>query len=173
MTDTTWVNQPRWHSLKHVDADFVGRFQSKPNIQPKPRYGNVRFQILRFAGRQAAAAVRIACSKSESELASIAEQAMLYEPFTYWDWQGFDAAGKSLERIHEQEPKDLEGGRRKKRLLWERERAFRVNGEWDEYPTPRERFEGFKRAVEKRPENKKFVKRFAVANWMTAEDLKW
>ncbi|MCQ8780494.1 hypothetical protein NQU49_28255, partial [Escherichia coli] len=78
---------------------------------------------------QSAAAVRIACSKSETELASIAEQAMLYEPFTYWDWQGYDAAGKSLERDLETEPKDLEGARRKRRLLWERERAFRVNGE--------------------------------------------
>ena len=173
MTDTTWINQPQWHSFKRVDADFVERFQSEPTIQPEPCYDDVRFQILRFAGRQAAAAVRIACSRSETELASVAEQAMLYEPFTYWDWHGYDELGRSLKSSDEKKSKDVQGARRKRRLLWERERAFRVNGEWDEYPNPRKRFEGFKSALVRKPDNKKFVKKFAVASWMTEQDFNW
>ncbi|KAF1967743.1 hypothetical protein BU23DRAFT_283706 [Bimuria novae-zelandiae CBS 107.79] len=167
MTDTTWPSHPLWQAFKSVDADFIARFHTA-EVKPTPRYDNVRLQILLFAGRQAAAAVRIACAKGEKDLAGIAELAMLYEPFTYFDWYGYDADGVPIDS-----EEDLEEGKRKRRVLWERERAFRVDAVWDAYPTPRERWEGFKMAVERRPRNAKLVKRIALASWMSREDFMW
>lgn len=100
-------------------------------------------------------------------MVEVAEQGMLYEPSTYWHWHGYDADGKPLEGRH------LHEGGRKKRLIWERERAFWANGEKHGDLTPRERWEGFKSFVERKRESGRFVKRIAVANWMTRGDMEW
>lgn len=137
----------------------------------------LQFKILRFAGREAAASFRIACGKVEvwPKEVGIAEQAVLYEPFTYWDWQEQDAGFFAAERQEGQAVDSLkvEDRRRKRRILWERERAFKVNGVWHEYPTPRGRWSAFKRAFERNDDCRRHVKRIAVASWMTTLDLEW
>jgi hypothetical protein len=137
----------------------------------------LQLKILFFAGREAAASFRIACGKEDTHPREvlIAEQAILYEPFTYWDWQEKDASFRAAQR---QEGSSIDSsvvddGKYKRRLLWERERAFRVNGEWHEYPTPEKRWEAFKSGLEKNYRNRKYVKRIAVAPWMRATDIKW
>ncbi|KAF2448319.1 hypothetical protein P171DRAFT_470126 [Karstenula rhodostoma CBS 690.94] len=162
-----------WHTLFEqlywVDDRFNRRFHAKPV------YNDVRLQILLYAGRQASASfsVAVACVRTTAmhshgySMVEVAEQGMLYEPFTYWDWHGYDADGKPLEGRY------LHEGGRKKRLLWERERAFKANQEKQGDLTPRERWEGFKKFVERKQENGSFVNRIAVANWMTKGDMEW
>jgi len=137
----------------------------------------LQLKVLLFAGREAAASFRIACGKEETypKEVGIAEQAVLYEPFAYWDWQEQDASFRAAQRNEGGSIGSLvvEDRKRKRRLLWERERAFRVKGEWHEYPLPQERWEAFKRGLEKKHQNRKHVKRIAVASWMKAADMKW
>lgn len=178
MTDATWTSPLHWERFKSIDDEFLKRYHAK-GVKPKPASDNVRLKILLYAGREASAAVRVACSRYESTLARVAEQAMLYEPFTYFDWCSFDEGiGNPLDESEEnsiisleREKADVE--KRKRRLLWERERAFKANGQWDKYPSPKERWEGFKRMIEERPSNAKFVKKIALANWMTRQDMQW
>ncbi|KAJ4294151.1 hypothetical protein N0V90_007841 [Kalmusia sp. IMI 367209] len=153
MATAEWVDTPLWAGFKTLHEDIV-------------------FQILWFAGREASAAFRIACGKGTSPDISIvvrmAERAMLYEPFTFSDWHGYDSAGQPTNG----DP-HAEYEKKKKRLLWERERGFRANGAWEAYPTPLERWHGFKSGILKNPEKGKYVRRIAVASWMSAEDLRW
>jgi hypothetical protein len=137
----------------------------------------LQLRILLSAGREAAASFRIACGKEATNPneVRIAEQAVLYEPFTYWDWQEEDA---SFRAAQEQEggridASVVEDTKRKRRLLWERERAFKVDGQWHEYPSPQQRWEAFKKGFERKDYNRKHVKCIAVASWMTATDMQW
>ncbi|KAK7181113.1 hypothetical protein PSPO01_12914 [Paraphaeosphaeria sporulosa] len=162
---------PLFDHFYHVDDNFRKKW---PRIV-KPAYEDVRLQILLYAGREAAASLHIAAPRRRSgmgggdtDMVDVAEQAMLYEPFTYWDWHGYDAEGKPLNGS-----RHLHEGGRKIRLLWERERAFSANGEKNGDLTPRERWEGFKRFVERGESNRRSVKRMAVANWMTKGDMEW
>lgn len=156
---------PLFERFDNADANFRRRW---PAGQPVCK--DVRLQILLYAGREAAASFHVASLRKVRNgcVVGVAEQAMLYEPFGYWDWHGYDAKGKPLDGS-----RDVREGARKKRLLWERERAFTTGGQKHGNLTPRERWEGFKRLVEKDHRSGKFVKRIAVANWMTREDMKW
>lgn len=131
-----------------------------------------KLRILIFAGREASAAFQIACPKNSVER-GIAEEALLYEPFTYWDWQEGDANIRTLHNDGGYGQADLEvdDGKRKRRLLWERERGFAANGEWIEYPGPKRRWLLFQKRIKNG--NRGFVKRIAVAWWMTVKDLEW
>ena len=137
----------------------------------------LQLNILLLAGREAAASFRIAAGKEEThpKEIGIAEQAILYEPFTYWDWQEEDASFRAAQSREggSVDSEVVEDQKRKRRLLWERERAFRADRHWYEYPDPQERWDAFKWSLERKPRNRKYVKRIAVASWMTAADLKW
>jgi hypothetical protein len=173
-----WTYTPLCQQFIYVDSEFISRWQARP-LRAKPLEDNVRLRILLYAGRQASASLFIACPKSppnrESDggIAHTAEQAMLYEPFTYWDWHGYNAKGEPLDG------RDLFENKRKRRVLWERERPFTaVLGQEHRSVqvaglSPRERWEGFKKCVEKKPWNSRFVKRIAVANWMGKDDMEW
>jgi hypothetical protein len=142
------------------------------------RLDNVlQLRILLLAGREAAASFRIACGKegTHPKEVGVAEQAVLYEPFTYWDWQEQDVSFRAAQMQEGDSISSsvVEDCKHKKRLLWERERAFRANGEWYGYPSPRKRWEAFKHGLEKKHQNRKHVKRIAVASWMEAADMKW
>ncbi|KAL5398712.1 hypothetical protein PMIN02_001240 [Paraphaeosphaeria minitans] len=167
----TW--NPLFEQLYHVNDYFREKWPGLVN----PVYKDVRLQILLYAGRESAASFHVVAPRGkltagmrngDIDMVDVAEQAMLYEPFTYWDWHGYDAEGKSQDGS-----RHLHEGGRKKRLLWERERAFRSNGEKHGDLTPRARWEGFKRFVERSGRNGWFVKRIAVANWMTRGDMEW
>jgi hypothetical protein len=137
----------------------------------------LQLKVLLIAGREAAASFRIACGREESHPREIesAEKAKLYEPFTYWDWYEKDASLRAAERQEGAcvNASVIEDGKRKRRLLWERERAFMANGVWHEYPAPQERWEAFKRGFAKRDHYRKHVKRIALAPWMKSSDFQW
>jgi hypothetical protein len=139
----------------------------------------LQLKILLLAGREAAASFRIACGSEEThpKEISIGTQAVLYEPFTYWDWQEEDASFRAAQSREGSQTRidasAIEDRKRKRRLLWEHERAFKANGTWHEYPDPQARWEGFKNTVEKKHSNRYHVKRIAVASWMKKGDLEW
>lgn len=139
----------------------------------------LKLSVLLFAGREAAAAFRIACPKG-SEEREIATEALVYEPFTYWDWQTDDAKARYVrEQEGLQAHTSIAAGddRRKRRLLWERERDFWEAHDPEDtsntYPSPRQRWETFRDTIEREVYNCEYVKRIAVAPWMTAKDMEW
>jgi hypothetical protein len=88
-------------------------------------------------------------------------QAIYYKPFSYWDWHG----------VH---PDDESAFEQKKQLIWERERGFTV-GKYGKggYPSPREAWLQFRALVDTHRERGDWVKRIAVASWMTVADMDW
>jgi len=136
----------------------------------------LKLRILLLAGREAAAALRIACGKDlhPAEI-RLSEQAILYEPFTYWDWHRTDTAVSHTSHsvVTERQGQHYDGERRKRRLLWEREKGFQANNQWNAYPAPEERWIQFREAVMRKPTNRTLVKRIALASWMTDGDLQW
>ncbi|KAL1605204.1 hypothetical protein SLS60_004748 [Paraconiothyrium brasiliense] len=194
----SWTDHPIWQQFKNVDSEFSSRWgDHSGSIRAKPIDHNIRLRILLYAGRQTSASLLIACGKSAPPTQSsnsysiieVAVQGMLYEPFTYWDWHGHDSEGNPLDGKWEvPETRNLQESKRKRRVLWEKERAFKViskgekegekafrkgNEWWDGGLSPRQRWEGFKKCVEKKREHGRFVKRIAVANWMSKEDMEW
>jgi hypothetical protein len=122
-------------------------------------------RYFRFAGREATAAYQIASWKTEKDEA-YTQQNIFYEPFTYWDWYYVGLWQ------HDSRPEDDDD--RKRRLLWERERGFKANGaSWSSYPSPEKRWMAFQRRIKKDKMAKSYVKRIALADWMSLEDLKW
>jgi hypothetical protein len=125
----------------------------------------IRHRIFHYAGREATFAYQIATGGRESKKPYVLANAF-YEPFTYWDWHEKDSANQWVTVNPEEDNKT------KRRLFWERERGFRVNGgEWESYPSPKKRWEEFKKRVD--DDNRKFVKRIAVAEWMEEGDFTW
>lgn len=61
----------------------------------------------------------------------------------------------------------------KKQLLWERERGFIIRDRREGYPTPKEAWQQFQSLVNDHTERRGWVKRIAVAHWMTVGDIKW
>ncbi|KAF2653123.1 hypothetical protein K491DRAFT_718345 [Lophiostoma macrostomum CBS 122681] len=114
----------------------------------------VKDRIFAYAGREAYSAFQIARNAREKQHA-------LYEPFTYWDWHGAD------------EQADWQNeDKRKKRLLWERERGFRADGGmWSGYPFAQKRWRAFQYQIN--DSNRWYVKRIATARWMSTADLLW
>lgn len=170
---------PVWRALNNLDERFAARVEGNPAVRSRPCCESLRLRILSFAGRQGAAAVRVACEKygeEEGGLKEVAERAMAMEPFEYGDWddQGVEKKeGEGAELI------DLEEEKRKRRVLWERERAYRVDGKWVGEVREREKWEGFKRWVEVGEKGGngmgrgRWVKRLAVAGWMGRGDGEW
>jgi hypothetical protein len=96
-----------------------------------------------------------------TDAASAALQATYYEPFTYWDWHG----------VHSNDESAFE---QKRQLVWERERGFTASGgEKRGYPSPREEWQQFRGLVEMYKARRNWVKRIAVARWMTVADMNW
>ncbi|KAJ4355812.1 uncharacterized protein N0V89_003833 [Didymosphaeria variabile] len=177
-----WTDHPIWEQFKNVDSEFSSRWgDDSASIRAKPVDHNIRLRILLYAGRQTSASLLIA--------SEVAEQGMLYEPFTYWDWHGYDSEGSPLNgKGAFPGARNLQERKRKRRVLWEREKAFKVilteekEGEkvgrkgnecWEGGLSPRLRWEGFKRFVEKKWKHGSYVKKIAVANWMSREDMEW
>ncbi|KAL5115353.1 hypothetical protein ACEQ8H_006729 [Pleosporales sp. CAS-2024a] len=127
---------------------------------PWPLKETITKSICLMAGREASAALRIALGKHKMK--DIAHEATYYEPFTFWDWHGVG-------------PTDTYARQWKCQRLWEHHRGFEVNGTPFGYPTSKERWEAFKKNVlnVQESQRKAWVKRVAVAHWMTAEDLQW
>ncbi|KAH5407362.1 hypothetical protein HBI46_188360 [Parastagonospora nodorum] len=111
--------------------------------------------ICLLAGREASTALRIALGGHVA--ANAAHEATYYEPFTYWDWHGVA-------------PDDTYAREYKRQRMWEHHGGFEVNGLAHGYPTPRERWEAFKKNVEM---DRRWVKKIAVAHWMDIHDLDW
>lgn len=117
--------------------------------------------IFRYAGREGCFAYQIATGSKDIDNAYI-EKGALYEPFTCWDWRDWLM---------------YEGDERKRRLLWERQKGFKINGgeikggKSARYPSPTERWNQFRKRVNN--ENQWYVKRIAVAHWMEMKDIKW
>jgi hypothetical protein len=123
---------------------------------PWPFPNQVTTNICRHAGRQASAVLNIALSNTPNkDAASAALQAIYYEPFSYWDWHG----------VH---PDDESAFEQQKQLIWERERGFTV-GMYGKggYPTPKAAWGQFRALVDTHKEREDWVKRIAVARWMT------
>lgn len=133
---------------------------------------DVLLRIFLFSGREGSAALVSACGKGidprTRKTICIAERAMLYEPFTFFDWHDNDEASSLTDG---EDPLDYE--KRKRRLLWERERAFCANGEWEAYPSRQARWKQFVRKMSENRSLRKHVKRIAVASWMKKSDMQW
>lgn len=136
---------------------------------PWPFPDHVTSNICRRAGREASAALYVALYKNKSDAkknkadgrgASAALEAVYYEPFTYWDWHA----------IH---PDDDSAFNEKRQLLWERQRGFRHHGKKEGYPSPKEAWIRFQGLITAYPERIPWVKKIAVAHWMTVEDVEW
>ncbi|KAH7076152.1 hypothetical protein FB567DRAFT_596772 [Paraphoma chrysanthemicola] len=113
------------------------------------------------AGREASAALCIALSIGKHNGASAARQATFFEPFNYWDWHGIAPDDDCAREV-------------KKQRFWEYERGFMVNGTIPYgYPTSEERWKAFTSILEKHPERRHWVKRIAIAHWMTTKHLTW
>lgn len=123
--------------------------------------------ICRFAGREASAALLIALSgnKSSADVAPAAREAAYYEPSTYWDWHG----------VHPDTTRDS-AHELKRQRMWEYQRGFVQDTSASAsfgYPTPRQRWRSFKNLIEGDRTRGAWVKRIALAHWMTARDLIW
>jgi hypothetical protein len=131
---------------------------------PWPLADELTTPICEFAGREASAALCIALGKRTG--ASAAHQAMYFEPFSYWDWHG---AEDTAERHFET----------KRHRIWEHQRGFDVNGEWEphEYPGSEEVWRRFKEEVEEGSEEGsikgKWAQYIAIADWMDLSDIYW
>ena len=122
----------------------------------------IKDRIFMLAGREACFAYMIATGGRVKNEAWILGGA-LYEPFTYWDWQGTVDHGQNMEDKND---------KRKRRLLWDRQRGFRANGGvWSAYPSPKRRWQKFQKMIN--DDNRWFVKRIALAHWMASEDFTW
>ncbi|KAF2715505.1 hypothetical protein K504DRAFT_497380 [Pleomassaria siparia CBS 279.74] len=131
-----------------------------PALDPIPK---IKERIFKYAGREAVAAYRVACGNPAETIQPYVEGPLLYEPFTYADWH----------EVTEEEWAGKKGyiHREKRRLLWERERAYKANGMWSNAPTPQKRWEEFKRSINNA--NRKYVKKIALPQQMEYEDLRW
>lgn len=144
--------------------EVLQHYRSKRKYEPQR-------EILRYAGREAAASFRIALPKKGfDDIKAIVDEVIFEEPFTFWDWKA-RAAGDS-------EYKDLGRDHRepwKRRLLWERERSFQVNGSYigHQFPSPCEQWTAFKHHAENSSTKAKAVKRLALPAWTTKDDLTW
>ncbi|CAI6334515.1 unnamed protein product [Periconia digitata] len=162
---------------RHPDQTYINE------LIDRPRNYDIRRRILLYAGRQAAASFRIAIPKNETEVQEIADSAVFYEPFNYWDWVGHYYHFASREA-----PRDHSGltSSRKRRLLWERERTFFKKDDnypgterqkWRHirhyHPTPPQQWDSFKSQVERHENKRSAVTRLALAGWMDGGDLDW
>lgn len=131
---------------------------------PWPFPNALTLEICRHAGREASAALYVALYKNQSngQAASAALEAVYHEPFTYWDW-------------HSVHPDGEEASKEKRQLLWERQRGFRKSDhdKKEGYPSPREAWERFQNVIHLNPGRIPWVKRIAVAQWMTVRDVEW
>lgn len=133
--------------VSHETANLLAKLPTK-----------IKHRIFEFAGREANFAYQIATGGKESQEPYIEENA-LYEPFAYMDWQTYSED-------------ELEDDKRKRRLFWEREKGFRAyDAPWSSYPSPRRRWEDFKKKINDR--NRRYIKRIAVAKWMNRADYAW
>jgi hypothetical protein len=114
--------------------------------------------ICLLAGRESSASLCIALGWHVA--ANAAHEATYYEPFTYWDWHGVA-------------PDDTYVRESKRQRMWEHHGGFEVNGLAHGYPTPRERWRAFMEKVENGVIDPRWVKRIAVAHWMSIHDLDW
>ncbi|KAH7063776.1 hypothetical protein BKA63DRAFT_428863, partial [Paraphoma chrysanthemicola] len=131
--------------------------ESQPWVLPN----KLTKSICLYAGREASAALCIALSMNNHTGASAAHQATYFEPFNYWDWHGIAPDDDCAREV-------------KRQRFWEHERGFIVNGTIPYgYPTSRARWQAFTSILKKHPERKRWVKRIAIAHWMTAKHLAW
>jgi hypothetical protein len=131
--------------------------ESQPWSLPK----DVTKTVCLLAGREASAALCIALAMGRHTGSTAAHEATFYEPFNYWDWHGVA-------------PDDDFAREVKRQRFWEHERGFIVNDtKAFGYPTSRARWQAFKSELEKSPESSQWVKRIAIAHWMSTQDLTW
>ena len=118
----------------------------------------VKVRVFELAGREASFEFRLT-SKANSR-AWYAIRGQFQEPFNYWDWHGLTREEWCL-RID----------RRKKRLCLGRKRVSQDNIEADGCYVGRERWQRFRKSGNR--VNLGYVRRIAVANWMTLDDINW
>lgn len=141
---------------------------------------NILSKIFEHVGREGTFVFQIASGSRNIQSKSWFRENALREPFTYWDWAGVTqeewgfeddsftapAGGSSRTTYGSQE------NRRKRRLIWERQKSFLLNGgQWLNASSSRERWTRFKSIIN--DSNRQYVKRIAVSHWMTLEDLEW
>ncbi|KAH7125494.1 hypothetical protein B0J11DRAFT_461844, partial [Dendryphion nanum] len=120
---------------------------------------NILSKIFGYIGREGTFAFQIACGDQCIGSKPYIQENALVEPFTYWDWAGITQ-------------QDKEDSRRKRRVLWERQRGFRLDsGPWLNASSGRERWIGFQSIIH--DANRYYVKKIAISHWMTLDDLRW
>jgi hypothetical protein len=128
-------------------------------VDPWPFPNKVTNSICILAGRDASTALYVALGKHKQ--ASAAHEAMFYQPFTYWDWQGVsldDACARENIR----------------HCFVEYHRESITNRiQAPGCLSSIERWQSFAGDIENNPQKGRWVKKIAVANWMQKEHLCW
>ncbi|KAF1995513.1 hypothetical protein P154DRAFT_623964 [Amniculicola lignicola CBS 123094] len=136
----------------------------------KQDLSNICSSIFKLAGRQASLAYHIASglkAQPRTDYSSIVLDAILngtlFEPFNHLDWLDL-----------EQEEWESKSDGQRKRLMWEWEKEFKIDGKvFRSRPCGRDRWARFQGIIENNPEYADKVKRLAISRWMTTEDLGW
>jgi hypothetical protein len=96
------------------------------------------------------------------ESVRVTQECIFYEPFSYWDWHGVL-------------PDDVSAFEERKQLLCERRGRGFTTGDGRRFgsKTPREAWRDFQGRVDSDPAKSQWVKKIAVASWMTVDDMDW
>ncbi|KAF2785761.1 hypothetical protein K505DRAFT_368829, partial [Melanomma pulvis-pyrius CBS 109.77] len=149
-------------------ADYAPDTSRKPGFIeifpgiPPPK-AEIKERIFKHAGREAIAAYQVASGNSDENQEPYVQIQLLYEPFTYWDWHNL-IEGEYSGMVGYTDP-------RKRSLLWERERSYKSNGNWNVNPAPWKRWSDFTLSIN--DNNRHFVKRIALPHQLGRDELQW